>query len=98
MHSRPNSGSPIQAMKEILGLVRRYIASIFGTIRRIKLERNPFPIQDARSRANQILLELQMTDELLERIQCCNRKVKSFRYRLLIDDPETEEFARVVTA
>ena len=95
----PNSGSlvsPIQAMKKILGL--RYLASIFGTLRRIRLERPDESGSGSGSGANQILFELSMTEDLLGHVAFCNSKVKSFQYALLIEDPETEESARVVTA
>jgi hypothetical protein len=68
-----------EAMKRILDFPKRYLS----TIRRIR--------PDDSSGSNQILLELQMTDELLERINFCNRKAKSYKYSLQIEEPPKSE-------
>jgi hypothetical protein len=78
-----------ETLKQIKDTFHRYLS----TIRRIRLEpEQSFPIEEERSEVDQINFELSMTDELLERINFCNSKVKSrYQYRLEFEDISKSE-------
>lgn len=73
--------------------MKRGLMAFFATLRRISLER---PDDSSGSEVNQILLELQMTDELLQWINFYNRKAKSYKYSLQIEEPPTQSEVQVI--